>query len=448
MEEKKKALILTIGNTIEPPIKVINQVKPDKVYFIHTENSIIRVNEILKKVEYKDFEKECCHLFDHENINEVFNLATNIIKKIKSDKENYEIIADYTVGTRPMSAGLAIAATNEGISKLSYVGSNNDQDRIETMGPVMDGKGILKSENNPFDENATRELNKAIMFFNQYQYRVVEENLKDAERKLYPKENSMAIDIYQKLCILYDFWDKFRDKYGKKYLNHLLNGILIKINENEQVSNYFKSEHPNLIPQLEKNKSFLDKKFSDEPLEKRIKYYLPDLINNSHRRIEEGKYDDAIARLYRAVELIAQITLIESGVIDMTNLSMNKKFLIDKCKVRQLLENNETLFSEFKSINQKAYESEAKTMPLASKQSFDLIDILYKNGNIKNNLYENYENIVGTKFNLRNDSILAHGLNPMKKQKSLNLYDTVMEFLMACDWNIEADLENSKFPKL
>ena len=65
-----------------------------------------------------------------------------------------------------------------------------------------------------------------------------------------------------------------------------------------------------------------------EPLEKRIEYYLPDLLNNAYRQIEEGKIDDAIARLYRISELIAQIKLCELGLINLNTLESNKKFKI------------------------------------------------------------------------------------------------------------------------
>ena len=53
-------------------------------------------------------------------------------------------------------------------------------------------------------------------------------------------------------------------------------------------------------------------------------YILASLINNSIRRSEEYKFDDAIARLYRSFELIAQIRLtsynIKSSDIDLERI--------------------------------------------------------------------------------------------------------------------------------
>lgn len=43
----------------------------------------------------------------------------------------------------------------------------------------------------------------------------------------------------------------------------------------------------------------------------KYRFYLPDLLANSQRRAYEGRYDDAVARLYRTLELIPQIILEE-----------------------------------------------------------------------------------------------------------------------------------------
>ena len=47
-----------------------------------------------------------------------------------------------------------------------------------------------------------------------------------------------------------------------------------------------------------------------------------DLLNNASRRAEEGKYDDAVARLYRCIELIAQIKLKERFGIDTSDVDL------------------------------------------------------------------------------------------------------------------------------
>ena len=65
---------------------------------------------------------------------------------------------------------------------------------------------------------------------------------------------------------------------------------------------------------------------------------MADLLNNAQRRIDEGKYDDAVARLYRANELIAQITLTKFGVIDNALLDEEKVFKINVGQLNEFLE--------------------------------------------------------------------------------------------------------------
>jgi len=47
---------------------------------------------------------------------------------------------------------------------------------------------------------------------------------------------------------------------------------------------------------------------------------IADILNNARRRMKEGKYDDAMARLYRTVELIAQYRLKMKYEIDTSDV--------------------------------------------------------------------------------------------------------------------------------
>ncbi len=67
-----------------------------------------------------------------------------------------------------------------------------------------------------------------------------------------------------------------------------------------------------------------------------------DLINNARRQIEEGKYDDALARLYRACEMLAQLRLLQKGInssdVDLNNDKVPKKSKGWLAKSYQLLD--------------------------------------------------------------------------------------------------------------
>ena len=66
---------------------------------------------------------------------------------------------------------------------------------------------------------------------------------------------------------------------------------------------------------------------------------LASIINNSKRRGKENKFDDAVARLYRSFELIAQIRLLEKYNIDTNRVdiavggSTRNETIMNGCKL-------------------------------------------------------------------------------------------------------------------
>jgi CRISPR-associated protein (TIGR02710 family) len=52
--------------------------------------------------------------------------------------------------------------------------------------------------------------------------------------------------------------------------------------------------------------------------------FILDIFSNAERRFEEGKIDDAVVRLYRLVEMLAQERLLNKHEIDTSNVSEEK----------------------------------------------------------------------------------------------------------------------------
>ncbi len=75
----------------------------------------------------------------------------------------------------------------------------------------------------------------------------------------------------------------------------------------------FNKNFPEVSRQLNKNIKALGV-LNNPDNQLRCKYILASMLNNARRRADESKYDDAIARLYRSLELIAQIKLKEYGL--------------------------------------------------------------------------------------------------------------------------------------
>ena len=438
-----KALILSCGGSPEPLKYCINRFQPDFIYFLCSENSIDVALDITEELEIKQDQFAIKNVLNYESLDESFAKSREIIKELQKNYDDIQI--DFTGGTKPMVSGLVLAAVGEECS-YTYVGSINEESRDKNgMGIVKNGFEKIKSQKDPYDVYAVMEFEKGMDFFDKYQFSASKTNFALASEKLESPDLRELAAFYVSIVEIYSKWDKFENLlYKSKPLNSALRDIIYKINSSTNIKKYLTENFPNFILQIENNLEFLNLKIYRKGTMKidKVKYYLPDLLNNASRRIEEGKYDDAVARLYRAIELIAQIKLAEEKLIDKNSLD-NKKFKINMLQLNERFD-----FDIDEKICQmpeyrEAADNNKKNFGIPLKKSYEILECLnsdfaskYLNDkDIKNNL------------NSRNGSILAHGLNAIDKTTALNLYNQVFSYAKQAFGDIEKYMEMSKFPK-
>jgi len=147
-----------------------------------------------------------------------------------------------------------------------------------------------------------------------------------------------------------------------------------------------------LLAAVEDNKKFLDNLQQDSAGFKRMSaFHVADLQANAMRRAEEGKYDDAIARLYRALELAAQIAL----------LHRDPPIETDKVLLQSV---PSSLTSEFKA---RYLDRDTATLKLPLVAAYRLLEALDDPvGHHFRSRFDEYKVILAA----RNSSILAHGV--------------------------------------
>ena len=434
------ALILSCGGSPEPLIFSIKNINPDFVYFLCSDDSKKEVEDILIDANFPKENHDIKIVKDHESLDESFAKSREIIKELQTDYDNIHI--DFTGGTKPMVSGLVLAAIGENCS-YSYVGTENSKGRDKNgLGIVQNGFEAIKEQKDPYDVFAVMEFERGMDFFNRYQFDAAGINFKAASQKLESDELKELSNLYIELVNLYDLWDKFNNKdNNKNTLNSILDNILKKINSSENLLNHLNGEYPKFIPQIENNIEFLKLKISKKGVIKLedVPYYLPDLLNNAYRRIEEGKYDDAVARLYRAIELIAQVKLTENKIIDEHVLISNAEFKLNKLDIHNLenidVNNVVENFSEY-------YESE-KRFGVGLKKSYIVLEAF----GIKFASEYLNDNNIRDNIKLRNSSILAHGLKPIDKQKANELYSQVFGYAKKAFPEVEKYMKMAEFPK-
>ncbi len=216
---------------------------------------------------------------DAENCQRQFQRA--IAARVAAGCRAADMAVDYTSGTKAMSAGLFAAAVAMGVETISYIAGRRD-----AGGRVMPGTERFTSFA-PRALFAQRELEQATWLFDRYRFEEAAAFAARAGRCGDPDIAARA-QILAPLAEAFGDWDRFDHESAFRRLNSLGGDVRL--------------EAWGMRGAVERGKQFLyrarEKGF---PAER-----LADLVANARRRLREGKYDDAVARGYRAYEYLAQ----------------------------------------------------------------------------------------------------------------------------------------------
>ena len=148
----------------------------------------------------------------------------------------------------------------------------------------------------------------------------------------------------------------------------------------------------------------------------------------SKRKAADYKYDDAIARLYRSFELIAQIKLLKYGIVS------------SDIDVSALLEKN--VSQDFIDYLEKMREDNKIRIGLTA--DFLLLNEL---GDDLGKYYMANENKIKNLTQKRNNSILAHGLDSQSKEDFDNFLAIVVDLALKLDKDMKRFLNETEFAK-
>lgn len=416
----KKVLIMSvgIGSGIESALYwSIDHHNPNYVVFIATKASEATLERTVNGKKIKDIVENTCLTLENEND---IVASYESIKKIVEDllEKGYspsEIYVDFTTGTKVMSAALAIAALMYNLHSLTYVYGQRDKNGRVISGTemVMD----LKPLKIILDIKEKRDIPA---YFNVYQFNACLETLKElkAHERIFSHEELERINELENLITGFQEWDRFSHKQAKEILSKVK-----KINLEKQIA---------FLDDLIKKRNSLSKRSPELKGKIPTHHLIVDLFSNAERRAEEGNYDDAVARLYRVIEMICQFVLLNEFKIDSSNVDIEK--LRERLSKDQIEEYRRKM-------------DEKGKIKLGLEEDIKLIIKLDPKNQISQ-LYSEVEDDSKKCLSFRNNSILAHGFEPVHKEEYEKFRQLVIKFIDKIIPNYKEMLEKSGFIKM
>ncbi|MEM4406741.1 MAG: TIGR02710 family CRISPR-associated CARF protein [Candidatus Methanomethylicaceae archaeon] len=290
-------MLFTVGGAHQPIVRSIKENKPDRVYFICSSDSegtkgsymqIIGQGNVLKSsndrklpdlpniatlcgLEAAQF--EIVMIDDFDNLEKCYVAAASLIDRLHKEYPGARIIADYTGGTKSMTAGLAAAALDDGQCEIQLV-TGVRQDLMK----VLDKSEFVRPVH-VWNLQISRRLNVAKALISRYDYAGAGRIIEEAASRFAGDDTIEVLRRWVILCRAFDAWDKF---------------------DHEEASRLLQPYRKNFVDHA---------RFLDAILGGKAAHgfeLVEDLVLNAERRAAQGRFDDAVGRLYRALELMAQ----------------------------------------------------------------------------------------------------------------------------------------------
>ena len=379
------ALVLTVGGSHEPIIAAIEDLHPDYVVFVCSEDypntgnpgsytQIILEGKIIKAHFSDDkptleniptqvgLAKESFNVIQIPS-DEIDNAYITIAAELKILVDEYSrVVCDYTGGTKSMSSSLVLAAVdNSNVEVQVVAGSRSNLRRIETAFQMVQSANVGQTR-------FTDSLSKALKNWEQYNYATAVIDLNAITTV--NRDDRVTLHSAQTASKAFAAWDVFNHAEAKTILNHISKKLSADHRIYQQQIGMLCSDTDIAVP----NRIF-------------------DLWLNAERCAVRGRYDDATSRVYRLMEWCSQWLLQYHKNIDTADIAESD--IPPKVTI------------PFNSRKKKYMASLVQSWELASATCGVSVDAFWK---------ENKESILDH-LEIRNHSILAHGYDPISKQQ-------------------------------
>lgn len=437
--EKVDYLILSVGTSYEPLILNISLLNPKYVLFLYTRETEYILDKIVEHLQLKSmvYQKRVVDATDP------LSVYYEIKQAYLSWERPSKVYIDFTGGTKTMSAAAALAGSLIDV-QLVYVGTEKYLPDFRKPEP---GSEVLYYIDNPVEIFGDLELEKVFTLIERYNYAGAADKLQYLKENIPDPLNRQQINFVYLLVRIYEKWDALEFGSAYEMMEQLLKELkrdyrmhknILMMDFQQSLMNQFK-----LLAQLQKIPEFIAAKEQFHILEsKSIMSALTfTMYTNAIRREKQEKYDMATLLLYRLLEMIEQSRLMSYGIY-ITKPEYGRTDFSKAAECYQNLEKNEQInllkgkVCEIRKNLFKGMQENYLPHPIALLDGFILLaglgdPMLAEDGKVGSQLQR-----IRTMVFLRNNSIFAHGLGPVKKSdyyRFRNFVHEMFEKYCACE---------------
>ncbi|WAR43659.1 TIGR02710 family CRISPR-associated CARF protein [Methylomonas rapida] len=392
-------LICTVGGSHQPIVSAINDMRPDHVVFICTDKdpatgqpgsrTQIDGKGHCIKASPKDAAPSLPNIPSQtglaadqyqtvltlsDDLDRIYLDCTLAIDQVMQRFPAARVVADYTGGTKSMSAGLVMAAVERPDIDLQLVtGSRTDLIKVQDGSQFADKADCERIRYRRLTEPYRRAWHR-------YAYSEAWAGLADFRP---PKGLRNEYTRFRELSRAFAEWDNF---------NHAL------------TLNILQPYAPSL-PDTMKTYIGMAMRLNDQNQGKREAARLFDLYRNAERHAAQGRYDDAVSRVYRLIEWTAQWLLetqcgIQTGDIKPEQVPETMVLKANRNGIIQV-----GLFEAWQLVKLKTQGAAARFIA-------------------------EQENTLLNHTKIRNASILAHGFTPIKLTEWQIIHSWLEQYFM------------------
>lgn len=397
----ERVLILTVGTgrnreDIARSLAkhTIGYLNPDRILLFGSSKSIEETVPYLKEHAGARFAER----FDPPNAFDDFNNISRLFAQYQETIQEQvlnkgvkpeDVYVDFTSGTKPMSAALVLTASQLGLGRLLYVsGQKRDEGGRARPGTEM----VVPSQMRII--RFQQALQQYKQLFDSHRYQAARDVLRKMRGQALDAQDPALLALFERLAHFYASWDGLDLEEALTAEDKLTTDDVPELKQ--KVSEAFGDavyDHPNQIVGRIWRQPYSALRMAD-------------LIENAERRYRQGSYADAMLRLYRSIEYLAQYQLYhEHDNIETSDVDLNK------------------LPEDLRSTYAAKGPAE-DTTSLSMLNSYRLLRELEDPLGVRfMGAYDERKSDLKRLLNKRNHSVLAHGFEPVKQEHYTNLRD-------------------------